>query len=128
MCCAIVFFDFEYCFAAFVREKVAVADVDGDHELEMLVGDTAGMLYCVKEDGTECWKPAVLSGAGPCDVNILEPFRHNAGLVVMDLTGVPVAMCVQGYFIDEGRGAVRRPWAARHVISTMPLYLYRVRV
>ena len=34
---------------------MAVADVDGDGQLEMLFGDSSGVVACVKPDGSECW-------------------------------------------------------------------------
>ena len=36
---------------------MAVADLDGDGEgLEMVFGDAAGVVACVKQDGSECWR------------------------------------------------------------------------
>lgn len=34
---------------------MAIADVDGDQQLEMLLADSSGTVACVNHDGTECW-------------------------------------------------------------------------
>ncbi|CAM9778452.1 unnamed protein product, partial [Hapterophycus canaliculatus] len=38
-----------------IRGQVVIADVDRDQQLEMLFGDSAGVVVCIKHDGAECW-------------------------------------------------------------------------
>ena len=35
--------------------QVAIADVDRDGQLELLLADSSGTVACVRHDGTECW-------------------------------------------------------------------------
>lgn len=39
--------------------QVAIADVDRDGQLEMLLADSSGTVACVRHDGTECWRTRV---------------------------------------------------------------------
>ncbi|CAM9580319.1 unnamed protein product [Pylaiella littoralis] len=38
-----------------IRGQVAIADVDGNQHVEMLLGDASGTVVCVNHDGTELW-------------------------------------------------------------------------
>lgn len=50
--------------------QVAVADVTGGDDLELLFGDVSGLLVCLKPDGTEAWTSR-LEGVQYCSAVVL---------------------------------------------------------